>query len=96
MLPASARARPTASAGAGRSTASIIAAKGVAVVATEYGSVAGYIHDGMFTFKGIPYADSTAGANRFMPPVKLSVDGRAQFAAIRQRVSAGRPHRLGQ
>jgi para-nitrobenzyl esterase len=70
LLPASAGPRPTTSAGADRSTASIIAANGVAVVATEYGRVAGYIHNGMFTFKGIPYADGTAGANRFMPPVK--------------------------
>jgi para-nitrobenzyl esterase len=53
-----------------RAGGSIIAAKGIAVVATQSGSVAGYIHDGMYTFKGIPYADTTEGAHRFMPPVK--------------------------
>lgn len=49
---------------------SIIAAKGVAVVPTESGAVAGYIHNGIFTFKGIPYADTTEGEHRFMPPAK--------------------------
>jgi para-nitrobenzyl esterase len=74
MLPASAgekrAASAKASAGPDRSTASVLAAKDIAVVATEYGSVAGYVHNGMFTFKGIPYADTTEGAHRFMPPVK--------------------------
>ena len=74
VLPASAgekrAASAKASAGPDRSTASVLAAKDIAVVATEYGSVAGYVHNGMFTFKGIPYADTTEGAHRFMPPVK--------------------------
>jgi para-nitrobenzyl esterase len=70
MLPASAAETPTASAGVKRSSASLLAAKGIAVVATESGSVAGYIHNGSFTFKGIPYADTTEGAHRFMPPLK--------------------------
>ena len=48
----------------------LIALDGVAVAATRAGRVAGYIRGGIFTFKGIPYADSSAGANRFMPPVK--------------------------
>jgi para-nitrobenzyl esterase len=39
--------------------------------ATEAGVVRGYIHKGIYTFKGIPYAESTASANRFMPPVKV-------------------------
>ncbi|MDJ1501946.1 carboxylesterase/lipase family protein [Xanthocytophaga agilis] len=38
----------------------------IAVVQTEYGKVRGYIHNGIFTYKGIPYAQ----AARFMPPVK--------------------------
>jgi para-nitrobenzyl esterase len=70
MLPASAGEPPTASARVNRPTASLLAAKDIAVVATESGSVAGYIRDGTFTFKGIPYADTTEGAHRFMPPVK--------------------------
>lgn len=40
------------------------------VVETASGKVRGYVRKGIFTFKGIPYADTTAGANRFMPPQK--------------------------
>jgi para-nitrobenzyl esterase len=32
--------------------------------------VRGYTRNGIYTFKGMPYADTTAGQNRFMPPVK--------------------------
>ena len=50
--------------------ASVIASRENSVVATGTGRVRGYVRDGIHTFKGIPYAESTAGANRFMPPVK--------------------------
>jgi para-nitrobenzyl esterase len=40
------------------------------VVEIETGKVRGYVDRGIFTFKGIPYADTTAGANRFIPPQK--------------------------
>lgn len=46
----------------------IIAGRNIAVVQTTYGAVRGYIHNGIFTFKGIPYGT----ANRFMPPEKPS------------------------
>jgi len=36
----------------------------IAVVSTQYGDVRGYIDDGVYAFKGIPYAT----ADRFMPP----------------------------
>jgi para-nitrobenzyl esterase len=49
---------------------SIVAGQGVAVVATQSGRVAGYVHNGMYPFKGIPYADTTEGTHRFMPPMK--------------------------
>jgi para-nitrobenzyl esterase len=39
-----------------------------ATVRTTGGSVRGYIDTGVHVFKGVPYAASTAGANRFLPP----------------------------
>ena len=48
-----------------KTTASpIMAGKDIAVVPTESGKVRGYIHNGTYTFKGIPYAK----ADRFMAP----------------------------
>ena len=43
---------------------SIIVNSTDAVVQTQYGAVSGYIEDGIYTFKGIPYAK----AERFMAP----------------------------
>ena len=37
------------------------------IVETSSGRVRGYVQDGVYVFKGIPYAASTAGENRFMP-----------------------------
>ncbi|HYQ58773.1 MAG TPA: carboxylesterase family protein [Draconibacterium sp.] len=42
----------------------IEAGENIAVVSTKYGKVRGYIDDGVYAFKGIPYAR----AERFMPP----------------------------
>lgn len=42
----------------------IQAGEDIAVTSTKYGKVRGYIDDGIFAFKGIPYAK----ADRFMPP----------------------------
>ncbi|MBO0948969.1 carboxylesterase/lipase family protein [Fibrella forsythiae] len=44
----------------------VMAGKDIAVVPTESGRVKGYIHNGTFTFKGIPYAK----ADRFLAPAK--------------------------
>ena len=44
----------------------IIASATDAIVKTESGLVAGYIEDGIYIYKGIPYAQ----AERFMPPTK--------------------------
>ena len=52
------------------SGARVTAREGLAVVETHSGRVAGYLHEGIFTFKGIPYGDTTEGGNRFMPPRK--------------------------
>ena len=49
-----------------KKTDPIVAGKGIANVSTESGNVRGYIHNGTFTFKGIPYAK----AERFMAPSK--------------------------
>lgn len=46
----------------------ILAEKSIAVVPTAYGKVRGYVHNGIYTFKGIPYGK----AKRFMPPEKPS------------------------
>ena len=50
--------------------ASVVAKDDAPMVTTSSGKVVGYTHNGICTFKGIPYADSTAGENRFMPPVR--------------------------
>ena len=53
-----------------------------AIVATTAGKVRGFTRDGVFIFKGIPYGDTTAGANRFLPPrpVKPWTDVRPALA----------------
>lgn len=44
----------------------VIAGEGIAMAQTQSGGVRGYIHKGIYTFKGIPYAKS----DRFMAPEK--------------------------
>src|SRR5574344_413745 len=43
--------------------------KDIALVQTQYGKIKGLIYKGVYTFLGVPYGASTAGENRFMPPV---------------------------
>ncbi len=38
-----------------------------AIAATQYGRVRGFLDDGVLTFKGVPYAQTTAGENRWLP-----------------------------
>src|SRR5262247_3089192 len=40
------------------------------IVETSVGKIQGVYQDKAYTFKGVPYGASTAGAGRFMPPVK--------------------------
>jgi para-nitrobenzyl esterase len=51
---------------------SLIARDNAANVDTVSGKVAGYVRNGIFTFKGMPYAATTEGVNRFMPPVRVA------------------------
>src|SRR5947207_13958838 len=54
------------------------------VVETTYGKVRGIMHNGIHSFKGIPYGASTAEKNRFMPPVKLK-----SWTGVRDAVQFG-------
>ncbi|AFL88074.1 carboxylesterase type B [Terriglobus roseus DSM 18391] len=38
-----------------------------AIAKTQYGKVRGYLDGGVFTFKGVPYGETTAGENRWLP-----------------------------
>src|SRR5438046_1107472 len=38
-----------------------------AAAKTQYGKVRGFLDDDVFTFKGIPYGQNTAGENRWLP-----------------------------
>jgi para-nitrobenzyl esterase len=59
-------------------------ARMTATVATAAGRVRGLVRDGVNQFYGIPYGASTAGANRFRPPVKP-----APWTAVRECVQVG-------
>ena len=74
--------------GAGRAASaesdSVTASKSAAVAETGAGKVRGFVHRDIFTFRGIPYAASTAGTRRFLPPAKP-----APWKGIRTALSYG-------
>jgi para-nitrobenzyl esterase len=54
------------------------------IVETTAGKVRGYAAGGIFAFKGIPYAASTAGTQRFMAPAKM-----APWTGVRSALALG-------
>jgi para-nitrobenzyl esterase len=77
IWPASAVSQPMADApsktksvtgGCGRSL--VIASDATTVAETTSGKIRGFRRNGVYIFKGVPYGASTAGARRFMPPIK--------------------------
>jgi len=61
----------SAAAGLGLGASARAAGSMFAVAETTAGKVRGFVTDGIRSFKGVPYGESTAGANRFMAPVKV-------------------------
>ncbi|MDX2044230.1 MAG: carboxylesterase/lipase family protein [Acidobacteriota bacterium] len=62
----------------------IFAGSGKAVVETTAGKVSGCVRNGIFTYKGIPYAAPVAGEARFMPPTKAK-----PWAGVRSSMQYG-------
>jgi para-nitrobenzyl esterase len=52
-----------------------------AVTNTQYGKVRGFVDGGVLTFKGIPYGQSTAGENRWLP-AKAPVAWKDEYPAL--------------
>jgi para-nitrobenzyl esterase len=68
LVGAAATALPSSEARADAQEPTVLASAHNAIVDTQCGKVAGYVRKGIFTYKGIPYGDTTEGAGRFLPP----------------------------
>ena len=66
-LPGPARAYQGARAVAPKPAGGICSTPRTAVANTQYGKVRGYVDDGVFTFKGVPYGANTGGESRWLP-----------------------------
>ena len=62
----------------------VVASATKTIVETTAGKVRGFTHNGINAFKGIPYARSTAGTLRFMPPAKP-----AAWSGVRSSLALG-------
>jgi para-nitrobenzyl esterase len=67
VLPGSVHAFQGARAVAPKPAAGTCSTPRTAVANTRYGKVRGYVEDGVFTFKGVPYGADTGGENRWLP-----------------------------
>ncbi len=63
----------------------VVASDAKTVVETASGKLRGVWRSGIFVFKGVPYGESTGGANRFMPPVPVK-----PWTGIRNALRYGR------
>jgi para-nitrobenzyl esterase len=52
-----------------------------AIANTQYGKVRGFLDGGVFTFKGVPYGQNTAGENRWLP-AKAPVPWKDEYPAL--------------
>lgn len=65
-------------------TTTVSAGSGKAIVETTTGKVSGYVRNGIFTYKGMPYAAPVGGAARFLPPQKAQ-----PWAGVRSSMQYG-------
>jgi para-nitrobenzyl esterase len=71
LLPIEVIAKSKTTHAAGGNCGTVVSAgSGKNIVETTAGKVSGYQRNGIFTFKGVPYAAAVGGDGRFMPPAK--------------------------